>query len=85
MDNITYGLNGAEVERHTIYVAYREDGSYVHHASEPFDSRYNYVEEDEFVCGDCGCVVASAEGHESWECDEAARERAEDMAADYRD
>lgn len=39
-------------------------------------------QEGEFVCLDCGCVVEDETGHYKDECDEAGRNRAEDMAYD---
>lgn len=79
MDNITYGHNGAEVERQTVYVGHTTEGQYVHHAPEPLRSDLVYVEQDEFVCLGCNTVVDGPEGHEQWECLEASRDRAEDM------
>lgn len=45
-----------------------------------------YPEFDEYECMDCRTVVSGPEGHDHWDCDEAARDKAEDAAYDaWRD
>lgn len=44
-----------------------------------------YPEFDEYVCEACQTTVEDETGHDMEDCREVSRQRAEDVAADYRD
>lgn len=93
MSGITYGYNGAEVQRVPVIETRQPDSNIgithndlsIEHVEHLVKNGVYFKVMAEWVCTDCGSTVPGPEGHERWECVEAARDANEERLADYRD
>ena len=87
-----FGLNGAEVIGTQVHTVSDANGRYMYDSlltdaqvAQNIAAGRQVEARIEWECQGCGTVVASAEGHDNYECKEASFQKNEDRLADYRE